>query len=218
MLQTSTAKISSDFLKTENKGKLWSMLQQNGAFNGIGNNFFSKVREDFEIAAVRIEEENGDKKKMEKNKIFLDFMIGRMKEYKERSKTQPYTADDIKRTKQAEFESALSQKQNEFNQFSAKPTPPDVSFKDDDSESSGNVQDLLEKAIRDRENLSIPPPIPPNKSSDTSNIADIEPAKPLEPAKNTQQITVDESLLNTILVKLNTIEELIRSNTNNIVK
>ena len=221
MLQASSTstKVTSEFLKTENKGKLWSMLQQNGAFNGISNNFFSKVREDFEIAAVRIEEEHYTKKKMEKNKIFLDYMVGRMSDYKKQSYTQPYTAADIKKTRQEAFDSALSQKQNEFQQFTAKPKPPDVSFADDDADNNGNVNDLLEKAIRDRENLSIPGPISRPETGDTSNISEIgnqEMKLPVD-SKEPDTIAVKTNVLNNILERLTTIEELIRKN-DNIVK
>lgn len=219
MLQASSTKVTSEFLKTENKGKLWSMLQQNGAFNGISNNFFSKVREDFEIAAVRIEEEHYTKKKMEKNKIFLDYMIGRMAEYKKQSYTQPYTAADIRKTRQEAFDSALSQKQNEFQQFTAKPKPPDVSFADDDADNNGNVNDLLEKAIRDRENLSIPGPISRPETGDTSNISEVgnqEVTLPVD-SKEPETIAVKTNVLNNILERLTTIEELIRKN-HNIVK
>lgn len=219
MLQASSTKVTSEFLKTENKGKLWSMLQQNGAFNGISNNFFSKVREDFEIAAVRIEEEHYTKKKMEKNKIFLDYMVGRMTEYKKQSYTQPYTAADIRKTRQEAFDSALSQKQNEFQQFTAKPKPPDVSFADDDADNNGNVNDLLEKAIRDRENLSIPGPISRPETGDTSNISEVgnqEMTLPVD-SKESETISVKTNVLNDILERLTTIEELIRKN-HNIVK
>ena len=219
MLQASSTKVTSEFLKTENKGKLWSMLQQNGAFNGISNNFFSKVREDFEIAAVRIEEEHYTKKKMEKNKIFLDYMVGRMTEYKKQSYTQPYTAADIKKTRQEAFDNALSQKQNEFQQFTAKPKPPDVSFADDEADNNGNVNDLLEKAIRDRENLSIPGPISRAETGDTSNLAELGTIEVKIPKneKPGETVTIDSNVLNKILEKLNTIEELIRKN-DNIVK
>lgn len=216
MLQASSTKVNSEFLQTENKGKLWSMLQQNGAFNGISNNFFSKVREDFEKAAVRIEAENYTKKKMEKNKIFLDYMVGRMAEYKKQSYTQPYTAADIRKTRQEAFDSALTQKKNEFQEFTAKPKPPEVTFADDEADNNGNVNDLLEKAIRDRENLSIPGPISQTESGDTSNVSELGnlPIKKPENTKHMETITIDSRVLNQILEKLNTIEELIRKNHN----
>ena len=216
MLQASSLKVTSEFLKTENKAKLWSMLQQNGAFNGISNNFFSKVREDFEIAAVRIEEENFSKKKMEKNKIFLDYMVGRMAEYKKQSYTQPYTADDIRKTRQEAFDNALNQKKSEFNQYTAKPKPPDVSFTDEEGNGNENVNDLLEKAIRDRNDLSIPGPISTSGTSDTSNLSEVGnlEVKVPENIKPMDTITVDSKILNQILEKLNTIEELLRKNNN----
>ena len=156
---------------------------------------------------------------MEKNKIFLDYMVGRMSDYKKQSYTQPYTAADIKKSRQEAFDSALSQKQNEFQQFTAKPKPPDVSFADEDADNNGNVNDLLEKAIRDRENLSIPGPISRPETGDTSNISEIgnqEMKLPVD-SKESETIAVKTNVLNNILERLTTIEELIRKN-DNIVK
>lgn len=224
MLQAQKKSTSSrsDFLKTENKGKLWSMLQSNGAFNGISNNFFSKVREDFEAAAVRIEEDHTDKPKMQKNKLFLDFMVRRMDEYKRQSYTQPYTADQIKKSRQEAFQNALSQKQNEFQVFNSKPQPPDINLADKEDDSNGNVNDLLEKAIRDRDSLTIPPPISRSENSSipisqsTSNLDDVgEEVVKEGQVSQVSQIEVDPSLLNTILEKLNTIEDLLRNKNKN---
>ena len=140
----------SDFTQTDNKGKLWSVLQNNGAFNGIGNNFFQKVREDFERCIIITEEQHKKKSKMDKNRIFIDSMIQKMIEYKQINYSQPYTANDIRNKKMQAFENELSQKQNEFNEFAKKPNPVDIDFSDKDDVSSGNVDDLLEKAIRER--------------------------------------------------------------------
>jgi len=106
-----------------------------------------------------------------------------------------------------------------MNFNSLKPKPPDVTFADDDADNNGNVNDLLEKAIRDRENLSIPGPISRPETADTSNISEVGnvEVKLPENTKAAETVNVDANLLSKILEKLNTIEELIRKN-DNIVK
>ena len=158
-IEKSTKSVNT-FSNTDNKGKLWSMLQNNGAFNGISNDFFSKVRQEFESMVVRIDEQHGEKEKMEKNKLFIDAMIGKMTDYRRESyqNTVPYTASEIKKSRIEAFDNDLSQKQDEFNQFTARPKPNAVDFKDNEDENTTNVNDLLERAIRDRENLDVPPP------------------------------------------------------------
>jgi hypothetical protein len=158
-IEKSTKSVNT-FSNTDNKGKLWSMLQNNGAFNGISNDFFSKVRQEFESMVVRIDEQHGEKEKMEKNKLFIDAMIGKMTDYRRESyqNTVPYTASEIKKSRIEAFDNDLSQKQDEFNQYTARPKPNAVDFKDNEDENTTNVNDLLERAIRDRENLDVPPP------------------------------------------------------------
>lgn len=174
-----------DFTKTENKAKLWQVLQRNGAFNGIDSNYFTRVREEFEINIVKVQNEHANKSVMDRNKLFLDIMVGLMKGYKNQ---EVYTAADIQKSKRDAFENDLSKKQEEFNRFNAKPPPPDVNFADKD-EDSGDVNAMLEQVIRDRKSVgfSHPPPVEVKKTTE-----------------------VDNTILQEILDKLNSIDEYIR--------
>ena len=200
--------VTSEFTKTDNKAKLWSILQDNGAFNGISNNFFSKVREDFEINIVQVEEHMKQKGKMEKNKFFLDTMIQKMRGYREQSRTQPYTANDIQQQRREAFENDLSQKQRDFDSYNSKPQPDTIDFKDKDDDNTTSVNSLLEKAMRDREDLTIPPPITQNTTPISGSSA----------SANTTASTVkdfsngkEKDILQEILTKLNDLEQLIRN-------
>lgn len=184
------------FTKTDNKAKLWQLLQRNGAFNDVDSNYFNKVREEFEINVVKIQTQYGNRSVMDRNKLFLDMMIEIMNKFK----NQPiYTAADIQKSKRDAFENDLSQKQAEFNKFNAKPKPPEVNFTDKE-EDSGDVNAMLEQVIRDREDVgfSHPPPLKTDESS-------IE-----KPTTNT-----NTNILNEILQKLNRIEELVLKQVNN---
>jgi hypothetical protein len=205
-------KNNSDFSNTDNKGKLWSMLQNNGAFNGISNDFFSQVRQEFESMVVRIEEQHREKEKMAKNKLFIDAMIDKMTDYRRQSyqNTAPYTASEIKKSRMEAFENDLSRKQDEFNQYTARPKPNAVDFKDNDDENTTNVNDLLERAIRDRENLDIPPPIAksPNQSHNQNEPMVSESEMGATPIANVgvQENSNTLELLQKIMKKLEVIE------------
>ena len=183
----------SDFVSTENKGRLWKILQNNGAFNGINNTFFSKVREEFETTIMEIENTHREKKMLEKGKIFIDSMVEKLKLYKHRKQdvenipnttdisrlrsqsdnrsisqhslnsqpsqhstlsVPPYTSEDLKQTRLDAFDKELQQKQSEFDVYNAKPKPKHVDFKDKDDANNENVSALLEKAMREREELN----------------------------------------------------------------
>lgn len=181
-----------EFTRTENKGKLWQLLQRNGAFNGIDSNYFNKVREEFEINVVKVQNENSNKSVMDRNKLFLDVMINLMKNYKHQI---AYTAADIQQTKREAFNNDLSHKQAEFDKFNAKPKPQDVNFADKE-EDSGDVNILLEQVIRDRESVGFSHPEPVINKESIQTMA-------------TSTISVDSNILQQILDKLTTIEDFI---------
>ena len=190
--QEITLRSDSEFTRMDNKGRLWKILQNNGAFNGIDNSFFSKVREEFEITIVEIEKQHSLKNTLEKSKIFIDSMVVKLKTYKHRNhsvgeisnatdisqlqttdivsnvskNTQmsvpPYTSDDLKQSRLDAFDKELQQKQSEFDVYNAKPKPQNVDFKDNNDSASEDVSKLLEKAMREREELNTVPNAVPN--------------------------------------------------------
>ena len=209
----------SEFVSIPSKGRLWKILQDNGAFNGINNNFFTKVREEFEIGIVRIEEEYRNKSTLEKSKLFIDKMIQKMNEYKYAQSPvtvePPYTAQDIKKSKLEEFDSELNRKQTEFNQFNARPTPPQVDFADKDEDTSGDVNRLLEKAMRERENLEVPKPIDvPDKNTTPIRMSVQEKVEEKPTFKEMEmlvsKINKNEEILINIMSKLEGIEEMLK--------
>ena len=200
--QEGTLKSESEFVSTENKGRLWKILQNNGAFNGIDNTFFSRVRQDFEVTITEIENRNREKTMLEKGKIFIDSMVEKLKHYKHRKQDSdnipnttdisqlqiqnngilqhsqssslsvpPYTSDDLKQSRLDAFDRELQQKQSEFDVYNAKPKPKHVDFKDKDDANNENVSSLLEKAMREREELHALPNAVPNAVPSTSSLS-----------------------------------------------
>lgn len=211
--------VFSDFSKTENKAKLWKLLQDNGAFHGIDSNYFKKVREDFEITIVKVENQFRDKPLMAKNKFFLDSMLNIVKQYKH----QPiYTAQDLQKTRMDAFDNDLSKKQAEFDRFNAKPKPPQVDFSDKEGENVGDVNALLEKAMRDREAIAsqVLPPLP--QAKEATPIAQLSQPEQLNRSPNPvksegeERKVIDSSneMLKLILSKLEIIETLLKGKEN----
>lgn len=175
-----TQKNESEFVKTPSKGRLWNMLQNNGAFNSIDNSFFTKVREDFESTILLVDREYTGKSMMEKSKQFITSMLKIVNQYKHLPGATatatvgppkapppvgeiPYTSEDIKQTRMNSFAKDLNQKQSEFDEFNSKPVAPNVDFSDKDDDISDDVNKLLEKAMRDREIINVAPPNPNNR-------------------------------------------------------
>ena len=206
----------SDFSKTENKAKLWKLLQDNGAFHGIDSNYFKKVREDFEITIVKVENQFRDKPLMAKNKFFLDSMLNIVKQYKH----QPiYTAQELQKTRMDAFDNDLSKKQAEFDRFNAKPKPPQVDFSDKDDENVGDVNALLEKAMRDREAIASQVLPPPPQAKEATPIAQLsQSSNTSQPVKSEgeERKVMDSSneMLKQILSKLEIIETLLKDKEN----
>jgi hypothetical protein len=221
----------SDFVRSENKARLWKLLQNNGAFNGINNSFFSSVRGEFETTIQETEEKNKGKTTMQKCKLFIDAMVEKMKRYKylpspdihttsisgipNASNEPPYTSESIKKSRMDAFDNALSKKQEEFNLLNAKQAPPTVDFSDKETDTEGDVNKLLEKAMRERENFEhhTPKPVSSN-TKNTSETSVMEPIKTLsyENSKDTSDKNINEerNILAMILKKLETIEMMIR--------
>lgn len=183
MYQQSIQTNTSEFVRTENKARLWKILQSNGAFNGIDNNFFTEVRQEFENSIQQTQTHNMQKTTMEKCKIFIDMMVEKMKQYKyvpvqnnttsinaipeTNEELPPYTSEKIRQSRLDAFDNELNKKQSEFNQYNTKPTPPKVDFADKEDD-VGDVNKLLEKAMRERENLNLP--MPPKQSENNSDL------------------------------------------------
>ena len=164
---------NTEFTSVENKGRLWKMLQENGAFNGIRDDEFTKFHSKFESIIVSINNQHSSKTVMVKSKLFIDEMIQYISMQKSNPNTNPnanayananpnaYTAKDIKAANQESFNTELSKQQNDFNKFNQKDAPLHIDFEDKDNEMDDDINMLLEKAERDREILVLPKVVDP---------------------------------------------------------
>jgi hypothetical protein len=183
-----------NFTSIENKGKLWNLLLNNGAFNNIDENYLPQVREIFESTILQINYDNRAKDLMSKNKLFLDDMLSKLMKLKQNS---IYTAESIREKKLNQFEQDLASKQANFDQFISKPQPPNLDLSDPIEENTTSINDLLEQTVSSRKKDELP--FPPQS-----------PAHAPAPAHANIMTSVDNSLLEQILTRLTNIEELLK--------
>ena len=114
------------------------------------------------------------------------------------------------------FDNELSRKRAEFNQFNARPTPPQVDFADKEEDTSGDVNRLLEQAMRERENLEVPKPVDvPDKNTTPIRMSVQEKVEEKPTFKEMEmlvsKINKNEEILINIMSKLEGIEEMLNT-------
>lgn len=149
-METTQNQLMTDyFTSIENKGKLWTMSLNNGAFNNIDEKYLTHVREIFESSILEINYDNKDKDLMSKNKLFFDNMLSKLMKFKQDS---IYTAESIRETKLNKFEQDLAEKQANFDQLISKPQPPMLDLSDPIENNITNIDDLLKQTMSSRNN------------------------------------------------------------------
>ena len=70
------------FNSEQNKGMLWSILVENGVFNGIDESFFSDVKSVFENGILNLEKKQDDLINL--NKEFIQIMLSEIPKFREK--------------------------------------------------------------------------------------------------------------------------------------
>lgn len=144
----------------ENKGMLWSLLDENNIFHGIPDNKFNTIKTVFENTIINIDKiEN--KSLIEKNKMAIQELnknISREKNNTPKIKVV-YKAEDIKNTKQNELNVRFENSQKEMNNLLNPTIPDSPDFSDDknDKPIGGEMDRLISEMMASREReLEIP--------------------------------------------------------------
>ncbi len=156
----------------ENKGYLWKILHENGAFNNIDNNKVEEIKDKFEkIVENNIIQFNSNNYDMTNtnvllhcNKIIIEQMINILQNYKNNllptnninninninnSNKNPVNDFTINNSNHS-FEERLKEKQKDFDMLLNKPTPPDINFADNNDDKPLNVENKLEDLKKHR--------------------------------------------------------------------
>lgn len=147
----------------ENKGYLWKILHENGAFNNIDNNKVEEIKDKFEKIVedniIQFNSKNYDMTNtnvlLHCNKIIIEHMVNILQNYKynllpnnksnniNNINKNPVNDFAINNSNDS-FEERLKEKQKDFDILLNKPAPPDINFADNNDDKPLNVENKLE--------------------------------------------------------------------------
>jgi hypothetical protein len=143
------------FMSNQNKGLVWKLLSDDGAFNSIPDNNFSHVKEEFDRKFQTMSKHitpadtivNLDKK-------IISEMINDIGKFtKKEEMTLDYNAADLAQKRQKVFELELNTKKKEFDTYNGVKVPEKIDFSDTlDSPMGSEMDKILAEQIALREN------------------------------------------------------------------
>ena len=148
------------FNSEKNKGMLWSILVENGVFNGIDESFFSDVKSVFENGILKLQNKEDDLINL--NKDFIQSMLIEIPKFRVTPVNKKIqisdnfkTSDEIKSERIEELNLQMMNAKTDFESTMTLNKPEEINFNDkNDDQFSGNLEDQLANAISSR-NLDI---------------------------------------------------------------
>jgi hypothetical protein len=157
-----------DFSSNENKGMMWQLLYEQGAFNNISNTYINNVKGDFD-KIVNIINTKRELDLTNKNKLLLTEIVKYLEQYKENSRHVTRPLEEV----QIKIDKDLKEKEKEFIELIKRPSPTEIDFteKIDEPLKETSINSMLNKMIAEREIEinNIIPPIPEKKETDNDN-------------------------------------------------
>lgn len=150
----------SDFSSNENKGMMWQLLYEQGAFNNISNTYINNIKGDFD-KIVNVISTKRELDLTSKNKLLLTEIVKYLEQYKENSRHVSRPLEEV----QIKMDKDLKEKEKEFIELIKRPSPAEIDFteKIDEPLKESNINSMLNKMIAEREieinNIIPPPPI-----------------------------------------------------------
>ena len=150
-----------DFSSNENKGLLWNLLLNNGAFNNLSENQLPLIQNEFENVINSLKDQKKKSTLIEINKTFMQVMIQKINQYRQPRFYEPvkelYTNQDIRNQKLDEFNVKVQDAEQSFNDAVKLKTPEEINFsdkKDEEDVPISNMDELIKKTIEER-NLEV---------------------------------------------------------------
>lgn len=137
------------FESDKNKGVVWDILMGNEQFLTNVESDFNKTKELFEKCIKLVSEENKNETTIGKNKNLIKLINGKLMENK------LFLSKDIKKQKQDEFNKDLKKKEIDFQNSMKTITPENIDFSDKIDEPIVNLDEIMEKKIKERKYDSI---------------------------------------------------------------
>jgi len=220
--------MSNILVSEQNKELLWNILSSNKAFVNIPESKFPNVKAIFESNITKIFNENkeafinnyktGDSKNivMQLNKIILQNIMLDINAFKKSLLVPVHIKDTYKNDKSEEFEKELLEKKESFTNLITKRVPEAIDFSEtkDTPLENNNINELLERIQRERNNDVPMPNISVSNTNSNQNINPLEVVDldkfdtPLINEKNTNMLEKETTINKT---KILSMEDLINS-------
>lgn len=135
-----------EVLSNENKGMLWQLLIDNGAFNDIPNSNFNTVKSLYENTINEISHLSNNNL-TDKNKLIIQTMMEKLPYLKKSQISKPL--EEV----QLQIDKDYETKQEEFLKLVKRPTPDEVKFNDKNDEplNMGDMDNMLNSMMKQRE-------------------------------------------------------------------
>lgn len=115
--------MESSFHSDENKGVIWQLLSDNGAFNDISEKHFTSIRELFDNTFFDVNQITGHTL-LNKNKLVMSEIMKKLMYFKSQKILPPLQEVKI------DLDKALQTKEEEFIKLVKRPTPQEIDFLD----------------------------------------------------------------------------------------
>tara|TARA_Y100000992_G_scaffold302367_1_gene276261 strand:- start:1430 stop:2176 length:747 start_codon:yes stop_codon:yes gene_type:complete len=132
------------FESDKNKGVVWDILMENEKFLTSVKDDFKKTKELFENCIKLVSEESKNETTIGKNKNLIKSINSKLME------KNLFLSKDIKKQKQDEFNKDLKKKEIDFQNSMKKITPENIDFSDKIDEPIVNLNEIMEKKIKER--------------------------------------------------------------------
>ena len=211
--------IVEEFNTNENKGMLWQLLYEQGAFNNISDEYIRNIKLDFDNIANNIDKNTSYSLK-DKNKLLIKNVVSYLEQYKEKTKKINKPLEEV----QIKLDKDLKEKEKEFIELIKRPSPAEIDFTDkiDEPLNETSVNSMLNKMIAEREIEinKLLPPIPAkedkedNETKETSQTS--QSSQISQTSQSSQKLTKD--FFNNLLNSNDTSNDTSSSNINIISK
>ena len=142
-----------NFTSTDNKGMLWSLLQESNIFVGIENEKFANIQSLFEDTIKNIHLNNTSASLLEKNKLTVETMILKINNEKSKPKKTiqvVYKAEDFQNKRTEDFNMKLKRQQESMNSLMNPTKPKEVTFSDEVDADDKPIGDEMDRLIAER--------------------------------------------------------------------
>ena len=142
-----------EFISNNNKGLIWSLLQESNIFDGIENENFARIQTIFEDTISNVHRSNTNLSLLEKNKLTMNTLIKKINDEKSKPKKSiqmVYRAEDIQNKREQEFNVKLKEQQDNLNKMINPTKPKAMSFNDETSNEDKPIGDDMDRLIAER--------------------------------------------------------------------